>query len=90
MVARRRRDRLVDHPARLVRFDPTEWPGTPREALAEWRREFDAYWQGRMHPHGLHIHLATMRVAAILAETGEVVAPETYALKYASYRQQLR
>lgn len=46
-MVRRKRPVLADD-ARMVRFDPAEWPGTPADAFELWRSESSHYW--RSHP----------------------------------------
>ncbi len=83
MVVRKRRNALIDHPVRMARFDPSEWPEPPVEAFAAWRVQYLTYWRHERHPSGIYGLLGTIQAARLLVTTGEVCNPEVLARKKA-------
>jgi len=83
MVVRKRRSALTDHPARMNRFELSEWPQPPVEGFAAWRGEYLAYWRYEKHPGGIYGLLGTIQAARLLVTTGEVRDPEELARKKA-------
>jgi len=79
MVVRKRRNALEDHPVKMHRFDPSEWPQSPVEAFEAWRRAYLLYWRENRHPGGLYALLAAIQAGRILIATGEFYAPEPLA-----------